>query len=60
MEMETPFIVYGNRIKKGNKVTDVMMQYDVAATIANILGIEQPQAWTGRNINSIYENPGNN
>lgn len=60
MEMETPFIVYGNGIKKGNKVTDVMMQYDVAATIANILGIEPPQAWTGRDINSIYENPGNN
>ncbi len=47
MEMETPFVIAGRGIRHNHKITDVMMQYDVASTIAAILGIEQPQAWTG-------------
>lgn len=42
-EMETPFVVSGKGIKKGRKITDSMMQYDVASTVTDILGLQQPQ-----------------
>ena len=54
-EMLSPFIVYGKVIRKGFQMTDAMMQYDVAATVAYILGLETPQAWVGRPMLSIFE-----
>ncbi len=54
-EMLSPFIVYGKGIRKGFQMTDAMMQYDVAATVAYILGLETPQAWVGRPMLSIFE-----
>lgn len=47
-EMETAFIICGKGIKKGNEMTDSMMQFDCASTIAYIFGLEQPQVWIGR------------
>ena len=54
-EMRSPFIVYGKGIKQGFEITDAMMQYDVTATMAYILGLEQPQAWVGRPMLSAFE-----
>ena len=54
-EMLTPFIVYGKGVKPGFEMTDAMMQYDVPATIAYILGLETPQVWVGRPMLSIFE-----
>lgn len=54
-EMESPFIIFGNNIKKGYEIEDVMIQYDIAATIAYIFGLETPQAWIGRPILSVFE-----
>ena len=54
-EMETPFVIFGNNIKKGFKISDSMMQYDVAATIAYIFGLDMPQVWIGRPIYSVFE-----
>jgi hypothetical protein len=54
-EMETPFVVSGKGIKKGRKITDSMMQYDVVSTVADILGLQQPQVWTGRPMTEIYK-----
>ncbi len=54
-EMETPFIVCGKGIKQGFETPDVVMQYDVPATIAYILGIQSPQAWVGRPVMSFFE-----
>ena len=53
-EMLSPFIVYGKGVKRGFEITDAMMQYDVPATIAYILGLETPQAWVGRPMLSIF------
>ena len=53
--METPFIVCGKGIKQGFETPDVVMQYDVPATIACILGIQPPQAWIGRPVMSFFE-----
>ena len=32
-----------------------MMQYDVAATIAWLLGLKQPQPWVGRPVKEILK-----
>lgn len=54
LEMETPFVIYGKGIKKGYEITDVMMQFDVAATIAEIFHLKRPQAWRGQPITSAF------
>lgn len=53
-EMETPFVVAGKGIRKGGEIQESMMQYDTASTVADILGLTQPQVWTGRPMKSIY------
>lgn len=54
-EMESPFIIFGNNIKKGHEIEEFMMQYDIAATIAYIFGLETPQAWIGRPVLSVFD-----
>lgn len=54
-EIETPFIIFGCNIKKGHIIRELMMQYDIAATIAYIFGLETPQAWIGRPVLSVFE-----
>ena len=54
-EMETPFVIFGCNVKKNHEVVEMMMQYDIAATIAYVFGLDMPQAWIGRPISSIFE-----
>lgn len=54
-EMQTPFIVSGKGIKKGFNFEESMMQFDVAATIAYIFKLEQPQVWIGRPMKQIFK-----
>ena len=54
-EMLSPFVVFGKGIKQGFVMTDAMMQYDVPATVAYILGVTPPQAWIGRPMMSIFK-----
>lgn len=54
-EMEAPFIVAGKGIRKGCNITESVMVYDCASTIAHIFGLDQPQVWIGRPIMSIFE-----
>ena len=54
-EMLSPFVVFGKGVKEGFEMTDAMMQYDVAATVAYILGVTPPQAWVGRPMLSIFK-----
>lgn len=49
-ELETPFIICGKGISKGKKITAPMVQFDVAPTIARILGLEAPECWRGKAI----------
>lgn len=53
-EMLSPFIVCGKGIRRGFEITDAMMQYDVPATVAYILGLTPPQAWVGRPVMQIF------
>jgi predicted AlkP superfamily pyrophosphatase or phosphodiesterase len=54
LEMETPFIIYGKDIKKGHVIEGSMMQYDVAATVAAIFNLKQPQVWVGRPMTEVF------
>lgn len=54
-EMQTPFIISGKNIKKGLEFRESMMQYDVAATMAYIFGLQQPQVWIGRPMTQVFE-----
>lgn len=54
-EMETPFVISGKNIRKGGEFQEMMMQYDVAATIAYIFGLTQPQAWIGRPTKQVFQ-----
>lgn len=54
-EMLSPFIVCGKGVKKDYEFKEAMMQYDVPATIAYILGLETPQVWYGRPMTQIFE-----
>ncbi len=51
--MEVPFLIYGKGVKPG-EITDTVVHYDLAATIAWILGAKQPQAWRGRPVKSAF------
>ena len=52
-EMEAPFLILGCGVKPG-EITDVVAGYDVAATIAWVMGITPHQAWRGRAITSAF------
>ena len=54
-EMQTPLVFYGKGIKKGYRITQNTMVYDVAATIAYMLKVKQPQVWIARPITSIFK-----
>ena len=54
-EMETPFIISGKGIRKGGVISDSMMQFDVASTIAYIFRLKQPQVWIGRPMVQVFK-----
>ncbi len=54
-EMQTTIVLYGKGIKKGYKIPECTMVYDIASTIGYMFGIEQPQVWIGRHVTSAFE-----
>ena len=54
-ELETPFIVFGKKVKKGFAFPEPMMQYDTAATIAYIFGLDIPGDWRGKPMTQIFK-----
>lgn len=55
MEMDTPFIIAGKNVKKLGEFKEYMMQYDTAATIAEIFALEMPQSWRGQSMTQVFE-----
>lgn len=47
-EIYIPWVIQGRGIKSGHELTDLIMTYDTAATIAWIFGLEMPQVWRGK------------
>jgi len=54
-EMQTPLVFFGKGIKRNFQIPESTMVYDVAATVAYMLKVQQPQAWIARPITSIFE-----
>ncbi|NDV80028.1 alkaline phosphatase [Dysgonomonas sp. 511] len=54
-EVEIPIVVHGPGIKKGHEIEGVIVDYDYAATIAKIFGLQCPQAWRGKAIDDAFE-----
>lgn len=47
-EMEVPFVMVGENIPVNRKIESIVMKYDVAPTIAEMLGIDAPEQWRGK------------
>jgi hypothetical protein len=54
-EMEIATIYYGKGVKKGYKVKQPVVTFDLAATIAFALKIVPPYVWTGRPVKSAFQ-----
>lgn len=54
-EVLIPWIIQGPGVKKGNEITDVIITYDTAATIAYIFGLKTPQPWRGVPVRSAFK-----
>ncbi len=54
-ERYTPFVVWGKGIRKGHVIQASVLQFDVAAVIADALGVSPAPWWYGRPIHEIYE-----
>jgi arylsulfatase A-like enzyme len=55
MEIETPFIIAGKGIKKGGLFARPMMQFDFAATVAEIFSVETPDVWRAKSMSQVFE-----
>ena len=53
-DLETPFIMFGPGIKAG-MIEDPLMQYDVAAILADYLHLDIPKGWRGRSPADIFK-----
>lgn len=49
-EMQTPLVITGPDIRPNSDIRQSIMIYDIGSTWASILGLDQPQVWTGRPI----------
>lgn len=49
-EMEAPYVVMGKGIPADHKIERIVMKYDNAPTIADLLGIQAPEQWYGKSI----------
>lgn len=54
-EMETPLAMAGPGISNTGRLKSAVMQTDIAPTIAALLRLSVPQAWTGRPISEALE-----
>jgi predicted AlkP superfamily pyrophosphatase or phosphodiesterase len=54
-EAEIAGIFYGAGVKKGYKIEQQVYTYDLASTIAFVLGVQQPYAWIGRPVKPAFE-----
>ncbi|GHT41135.1 phosphodiesterase [Bacteroidia bacterium] len=54
LEVETPFVISGAGIKKGHEIEGVVIDYDFAATMAQIFNLQTPQAWRGKAIEEVF------
>jgi len=55
-DLTIPWIISGSGIQSNIKLGEPISIIDTAPTIAALLGIEQPEGWTGRVISRVFSN----
>lgn len=54
-DLETPFIMFGNGVTRGYEITDPLLQYDLAAIVADYLHLDHPLSWRGRSPRGVFQ-----
>ncbi|MGJ1386657.1 alkaline phosphatase [Sphingobacterium spiritivorum] len=54
-EVEIPWIISGPGVKVNHEIKSSIITYDTGATLAWILGLEQPQAWRGKAVREAFK-----
>ncbi len=54
-EMEIPWIIWGAGLKKKGVLSEAIITYDTAATLAFVMGLEMPQSWRGQAQKQLFE-----
>lgn len=54
-EMQIPWIIAGPGIKTNHEVTESIMTFDTAATIAKLFKLKQPQVWIGKPVMDAFK-----
>ncbi|OWY22786.1 alkaline phosphatase family protein [Sphingobacteriales bacterium UPWRP_1] len=57
-ECNTPFIICGPGIKKGYAIQNSLQIYDIAPTVAKLLGLQPPAHWAGNPAMELFVNHG--
>jgi predicted AlkP superfamily pyrophosphatase or phosphodiesterase len=53
-EIYIPWVISGPGVKINHQLTDLIMTYDTAATIAWILGMDPPKSWRGKPVEDSF------
>ena len=56
VEVEIPWILYGQNIPAIGELTSSIVTYDTAATIAYLLGLDIPDFWRGQPVKEVFKN----
>ena len=54
-ELEIPWIITGPGVKAGHEIKSPVSTCDTAATIADVLKLKPPEAWTGRPVREAFK-----
>ena len=54
LEMETPFVIWGKGVRKNHEIKETVLEYDIAATVAQVFHLPVPQSWRGKPID-VFE-----
>lgn len=47
LEITTPLVVFGKGVRKNHQITEPVIQMDIAATVAQVFHLPQPESWRG-------------
>lgn len=53
-EVQIPWVIAGPGVRKNHEIKSAIITYDTAATLAWIMGLEQPQSWRGKPVGEVF------
>lgn len=54
-EVQIPWIISGPGVQKNHEIKNVIITYDTAATLAWLMGLQQPQSWRGKPVLEAFD-----